>query len=198
MGTHRTEPNPLSAHNLLNDRMGIYLDIRVITLLSSREQGPLHPHCYLKIEEVFEAANESKYIAKCQSALGSRTADSTGLKWVVNQKLSTAASSKIILKIIKPRRIISDQIIMSIPVSVIDILTHLIHSDSTFTMSIGSNYTLTMDVEKNILHDVLDHITLCGPLSESLNNAQQSIDIMLTNGLVLGENSLFFVVAISL
>ncbi|TFK63676.1 hypothetical protein BDN72DRAFT_927413, partial [Pluteus cervinus] len=167
------------------NEMVIYLHIEGVTLLSSGGQYHLHPHCYLKIGEIVKTANNSKYIVKCQSPVSSNVLH-IKLEWMIDQKVSIGAPI-IYLRIMKSRRVISDQTIMTIPVPVIDILSHLINSDSACSINAGPGYTLTMDIKKSSLQDILDHLTLSDPLVQSLHDAQQPIDMILTTGSALGE-----------
>ncbi|TFK60220.1 hypothetical protein BDN72DRAFT_883700, partial [Pluteus cervinus] len=176
-------PSPIGQKTGLLDNlrgMRMYLHIGAITLLMPGGQHDLHPLCYLKIEEVQDTANKARYILKCQTT-PSRKVSQTKFEWAIDQKLYIMAS-KISLKVMRSQSIISDQTILSIIIPVVDILTHLISSDSAFNIDVGPDCTVTMDIKK-----ILDHLTLSGPLLEDLHSAQQSIDMILSTRSALGE-----------
>ncbi|TFK59441.1 hypothetical protein BDN72DRAFT_883968 [Pluteus cervinus] len=72
----------------------------------------------------------------------------------------------------------ADQTALSIPVFVVDILTHFLNSDAG-----KSDLTLVMDIDK----DILDHFTLSGPLVQKIHQTQQFIDMLLATEPAMSE-----------
>ncbi|TFK66583.1 hypothetical protein BDN72DRAFT_799737, partial [Pluteus cervinus] len=160
----------------LNSRQrGAYLDIRSIVISHPGVQDNNHSHFRVIIEGVDKHGRQRlKYRSNTMKAKSLME-----IQWIVDENLCLM-ESRILITVVRCQQVVTDQMLVKVPISLVDVVTHLHQRPDTAFTVLGPHHKLAIEINQGSLQEILNSVQPPDAALQKLHSAKQTMTMLLS------------------